>query len=386
MAALFICAGGSLAQAATNPVATLKIEGALPTQLNQAQQTLAGMMFILARNDLASTPDGLSDPWPCVDGTEAGVFLLNSFQAYDKFKAGVVKQGYKLDREIPGQDEPQRTFQFSKGSVVLLGMWAKAAAGDRSTLVICQRAANWKPVAPPTAPAAAPSVKGNVLTGKVSDWDQGERFLVVLAPVKHEYWNEEEEDVETPEDALPDYDVLASGKINAMGSFNLSLPMGKQIPPNLLRSADQAFLSEDESIYSDAPCPPKGALTISDTKAQGLSFDTFQSLPKGFKGTTNSAREKAVLQDAFRKPGSTDTRSYSSALRLVYMDRPVTIKGKMDCAGGMSEIAEVNLKLPAGWSYIQVLYPNGSNEADHTRYENAPAVKLDLWEYVKADQ
>ena len=344
------------------------------------------MMFILARNDLASTPDGLSEPWPCVDGTEAGVFLPNSLQAYNTFKAGVVKQGYKLDREIPAQGGNQRAFQFSKGSVILLGMWAKGAVGNRSTLAICQRAANWKPAAPPTAPATAPSVKGNVLTGKVSGWNQGERSLVILAPVNHEYWNENEDAAEPPEDELPDHDVLASGTITATGAFNLPLPTGKQIAPNLFRPAEQAFLSEDDSMFSDTPCPPKGALTISDPKAQGLSFGALQSLPKGFKGTTNAAREQAVLQDAFRKPGSTDTRSFSSELRLVYMDRPVTIKGKMNCAGWLSDVAEVNLKLPAGWSFIQVVYPTGSNETGRTRYENAPAVKLDLWEYEKADQ
>ncbi|UQN09367.1 hypothetical protein [Deinococcus sp. QL22] len=81
-----------------------KIEGAIPAQFNQAQQHVAGMMFILARNDLAGTPDGLSEPWPCVEGTEGGVFLPNSFQAYEKFGAGVIRQGYGLNREVPRED------------------------------------------------------------------------------------------------------------------------------------------------------------------------------------------------------------------------------------------------------------------------------------------
>ncbi|UQN09366.1 hypothetical protein [Deinococcus sp. QL22] len=181
--------------------------------------------------------------------------------------------------------------------------------------------------------------------------------------------------------------MLASGHISATGAFSLPLLVGKQLPPHLLHPAQQAFLSADNYLYSASPCPPKGALKISDAKAQGLSFDAFHPLPKGFKGTANSALEKAHRADTVFKPGSTDTRSYSSSICLIYMDCPVTIQGKMNCAGaGLSDVTEVNLKLPAGWSYIQVLKPNGSNEMGSTRYENAPAVKLGEWKYEKANQ
>ncbi|UQN08005.1 hypothetical protein [Deinococcus sp. QL22] len=207
--------------------------------------------------------------------------------------------------------------------------------------------------------------------------------------MNHEYWNGEEEELEAPEDENLDLGVLASGHISTTGVFSLPLPIGKQLPPHLLQPAEHAFLSADDYLYSESPCPPKGALKISDVRAQGLSFETFHPLPKGFKGTATAVLGQAYLADTFFKPGSTNTSSYSSSLRLVYMDRPVTIQGKMNCAAAdldLSDVREINLKLPAGWSYIQVLHPTFSNETGSTRYENAPAVKLNEWEYRKADQ
>lgn len=125
---------------------TLNIVGKLPTKLNKNQEFMTGLMFIVARNDLANTPDGTSDPWPCAENSEVAVFLPNTTKAYQEFKKGVIKQNYKLEKENFDKFSDQYSFLFNQGKITLLGLWAKAPIGNRSTLAICVRSTNWKDV------------------------------------------------------------------------------------------------------------------------------------------------------------------------------------------------------------------------------------------------
>jgi len=366
---------------------TLNIVGALPAKLNATQQEMVGTMFIIARNGLAGTPDGLSDPWPCVSQSEIAGFLPNSVKAYEAFKAGVLKQHYKVEKELTPKNSDQREFLLSKGNTVLLGMWAKAPIGDRSTLAICERAANWKPVPPPTPSATAAAIKGNILAGTAQGWKLGTRRLVILPAVNHDYEDESDEvmdDSSGDEGGLPDNDILASGPITAAGAFQVVLPTGRNIPKNLLRPIEQAILPEDVYYSDDGPCPPTGALKVSLSGVQGLSFDTLTVLKPGAQTSSKIAMERATTVDELSKNGSIDTRAYSSVVRLVYSEKAVSIKGQLTCfSTGYTGKTDINLRLPAGWSQIELLRPNGSNETGNNKIQNAPAVKASLWQSVQ---
>jgi hypothetical protein len=145
---LIVAIGISLAgcERALIATETLNIAGKLPTQLNKNQRLISGLAFVIARNELANTPDGLSDPWPCAEKSEIVVFLPNTVEAYQEFKKGVIKQNYKLEKEIFDRSSGHYSFLFNQDKVTLLGLWAKAPVGSRSTLVICVRSVNWKDV------------------------------------------------------------------------------------------------------------------------------------------------------------------------------------------------------------------------------------------------
>lgn len=122
--------------------APLTIPGLLPYKPGEptdAQIGLAGMGLILARNAFTGDDSLEFDPWPCTeDGEQLLGFIPNEWAAYQRVRASLLTQGFVIEREVQLEKEEQVAFLVKRGSLRLGGLWGKAVAGERSTLLLCE--------------------------------------------------------------------------------------------------------------------------------------------------------------------------------------------------------------------------------------------------------
>lgn len=135
----------ALAGGAGGPPPAPRIVGLLPFQAGEPtelQLGLASFGMVLVRNALTGSESVDPEPWPCREGGfELLGFLPNERAAYEEARAGLVGQGFMLERELP-QNEAGSTvvFQFRHGPLVLVGLWGKGITGPRSTIAVCESA------------------------------------------------------------------------------------------------------------------------------------------------------------------------------------------------------------------------------------------------------
>lgn len=372
--------------------------------LEQQKALLADLLVVRAR--LAKQAKIYSYPTPCTAQAGLTTWLAHGQAAYSLFRAGVLSQGYSLDRElreelhkkaVPNNSainnalahniSERRIFQFSrpqnkpqgKSEVVLIGMWQLPTdATQPASLVICQRAEHWKR---PLSPALAPQPANQLaLRGKLSNFASLSNFA---------------NDPSNPRSGLGtsttnraakrplllygypftaqrqqrlDWQKISLGVLDNQGFFNLPLP--RVMPASVLRPLSYALAGESALLPE---CQPRG-LVVSDSAARTFATNKITVLQAGTTQVASPSewllyKEAYLLNDA--ASGAALARNI-----LLYSDRPLTAKGQLICAADLE--VTVDIKVKAGWSYLlQEEYTQQSQRYNTLR--NAYSVSLSGW-------
>jgi hypothetical protein len=349
------------AQAGRILTGSLAIPGILPDTLNPPQQTVVGLMVIQARNALSGIDARTTKPWPCVvDDTVAGFITPNTLESYARIKASLAKQGWKLLKEVKTPNENQYSMMFTKNGVNIMGMWAKAYAGARSTVFLCQQTKNWQPAAPSPPPQTAPllTLPFNVV---ISGWKLTARSVRVVAPNVNGA-------------SL----LLATGAVTRAGNLTLRLP--EKPDPALLRPASDWLhmfgLSESDCISGN----PQGKFKLSDANAKLLILGDIDVLNGALSITASAKQFLSAPSEHNHMIWSGNFSSGISKILLVYSSGPVSIQGKQTCADGSGSLM-VNVTLPGGWTALkdELRIPDTSDFKTHTLLNASPNQVREGW-------
>ena len=170
----------------------------------------------------------------------------NSLDTYTRMKVSLAKQGWKLLKEIKSPGEDQYSMLFSKGGVNIMGMWAKAFAGTRSTVFLCQQVKAWKPAAPALPSKSAPRLDIPFVVS-LDGWKPQARSVRVVAFDQNVVaW------------------LLTRGSVSMNGKLILDLPVKPN--PALLRPSGTWL-----NIFDLSDCDlgsPQGSVSISDLQVK----------------------------------------------------------------------------------------------------------------------
>lgn len=329
------------------PAPELRISGALAQALTPAEQELAAVSLLTARDRLNLG----GAPWPCASPRFAAALLPATEEAYQGVKAGLLAQGYGFLREVEGAGT-ERSFQFGRGEVRLLGQWSRLGE-SRALLALCQQGVGG--LAAVTRPEQAPS-PGAALRGINRQADG--RFWEVAA---FAYTFDER--------GQPDGNtlLLARGELSADSRFRLPLPGELGILARALQPVARAVGGD---LFLRGGCDLSG-LKVSDPQARGLGLDSVQVLRPEARGVTDPARLAGLSAYNLRSEGWSPDGALGS-VRLVYTSRPVRVSGAAQC--GPRNSVQVDVNLGAGWNYVQTSLEGGT-----LLIANAYPQGLDLW-------